>query len=174
MANLRKATLSLKARRSGQTVYKRFLAYQCLGIEPEKVKRVPFFGVDLRRIRRLAHPTREPDGTPCAPVGLLDALKLSDDPEGRKVFAAYDSVPQSYRRLLPPEAFCVAAGVSPWRVLEIIAGVEIRWGAQASAIIAGMMLPGVVSKAIERARENDGFKDRELLFRATGLLRGPG
>ena len=37
-------------------------------------------------------------------------------------------------------------------------------------MIAGMMLPGVVSKAIEQAKESDGFKDRELLFRATGLL----
>jgi hypothetical protein len=170
VANLRKATLSLKARRSGQTVYKRFLAYQYLGIEPEKVERVPFFRTDLIRMRRLVSPPRDADKLACAPVGLLDSLQLSDDPEGRKVLSAYLSVPASYRRLLPPEAFCQAAGVSPWKVLQIIAGVEVWRGAQASAIMARMMLPGVVKKTIERAHKENGFKERELLFRATGLL----
>jgi hypothetical protein len=134
------------------------------------VKAAPFFRTELRRIRRLAHPPSGPGGTPHAPVGLLDALRLSDDPDACKVLSAYMSVPSSYRRLVKPEAFCQVAEVSPSRVLEVIASVEIRWGTQASEIIAKMMLPSVVRKAVEKAQKPDGFKDRELLFRATGLV----
>jgi len=166
-----RGTLSRNTRLSiGQTAYKRFLAYQCLGIDPEKVERAPFLGTELRRIRRLAHPIRETDGTPCPPVGLLDALRFADDVDARKVLSAYTAVPKSYRRLLAPELYCHAAGVSPWRVLEIVAGVEIRMGTRASAIIAKMVMPDVVKRSIERSRKPDGFKDRELLARVTGLL----
>lgn len=80
------------------------------------------------------------------------------------------SVPESYRRLLPPEAFCHAAGVSPWRVLEIIAGVAVRQGAQASAIIAAIAHPRVVEKTIDMALQDDGTRERMMLHKAVGFL----
>jgi hypothetical protein len=61
------------------------------------------------------------------------------DPEARKVLAVYLSVPASYRKLLHAEAFCHAAGVSPYRVLELITVVAVRQGAPASAIVAAVM-----------------------------------
>lgn len=172
MANGRKEIFGPEMRRSvGQTAYKRSLAYQRLGVDPEGVKPFPFFRTELRRIRRLVRPLRETNGSSLrAPVGLLDALQFSDDPEARKVVSAYLSVPASYRRLLPPEAFCQATGVSPPKVLEIIAGVEVRQGVQASAIVAVMVLPRVVDKTVERALQHDGFRERELIARVTGLL----
>lgn len=120
MAN--KGTLSRNTRLSmRQTDYKRLLAYQRLGIDPEKVQQEPFFRMDLLRIRRLVLP-RDANKPASASAGLLDSLQLSDDPDARKVLQKYQSVPVSYRRLLTPEAFCQAAGVSPWKVLQIIAG----------------------------------------------------
>ena len=82
----------------------------------------------------------------------------------------YLSVPESYRRLLPVEAFCLAAGVSPWRVLEGITVVAVRQGAQASAILAAVVHPSVVEKTVERALQDDGTKERMMLHKAVGFL----
>ena len=57
-----------------------------------------------------------------AAIYPFDYLRSSEDPDARKVVDVYLSVPESYRRLLPAEAFCRAAGVSPERVLEITSG----------------------------------------------------
>src|SRR5713101_7034363 len=103
----------------GQTGYKRQLAYRRLGISPEDVTCVPFLRADLRRIARHIRSADK-----CSPLSLpihpLDCLRSSEDPEARKVLDMFLSVPASYRRLLPVEAFCHAAGVSPLRVLESI------------------------------------------------------
>lgn len=154
----------------GQTAYKRRLAYAHLGIDPKDVDHVPFFAADLRRIARVARGVDRCD--PPSPAVLpLDYLRSSEDPDARKVLKAYDSVPESYRKLLPLEAFSVAAGVSPWRVLEIIAGVAVRQAAQGSAIIAAVMHPRVVLKTVERALQDGGTKERQMLFSAMGSLR---
>jgi hypothetical protein len=156
-----------KARKeNGQTAYKRQLAYAHLGIDPKDVESVPFLGANLRRIARCINQGRAKDET----VRPLDYLRSSEDPEARKVVTAYLSVPESYRRLLPAEAFCHAAGVSPWRVLEIIAGVAVRQAAQGSAIIAAVMHPRVVVKTVERALQNDGVRERMMLYKAMGFL----
>src|SRR5260370_41538764 len=99
---------------AGQTDYKRELAYQRLGINPKDVQCIPFFATDLRRIARIVRGV-DKDSPPTAPVRALDFLECSEDPEARKVLEVYRSVPESYRRLLRPEDFCHAAGVSPWR-----------------------------------------------------------
>ena len=86
----------------------------------------------------------------------------------------YLSVPASYRRLLPVEAFCHAAGVSPWRILEAVTVVAVRQGAQASAVLAALVHPRVVEKTIERALQDDGTKERMMLHKAVGFLPTPG
>jgi hypothetical protein len=100
----------------------------------------------------------------------FDYLLSSTDPDGRKVANLYLSVPESYRRLLPPEAFCQAAGVSPYHVLEIIAGVAVRFGAEASTIVASVMLPQLVEKVIAKALRPDGDKDRMMFIRLAQYL----
>jgi hypothetical protein len=87
-----------------------------------------------------------------------------------KMAKVYLAVPVSYRKLLPAEAYCQAAGVSPYRVLEIITGLAVRFGAQASTILTAVMLPRVVHKTIERALQNDGTKERIMLHRAAGFI----
>lgn len=82
------------------------------------------------------------------------------------MLCAYRSVPASYRKLLPVEAFCRAAGVSPIRILEAITVVAVRQGAEPSAIIASIAHPGVVQKTVENALQDDGTEDRMMLHKA--------
>jgi hypothetical protein len=154
---------------AGQTDYKRELAYQRLGINPKDVQCVPFFATDLRRIARIVRGV-DKDSPPTAPVRALDFLECSEDPEARKVLEVYRSIPESYRRLLRPEDFCHAAGVSPWRVLECITVVGVRQAAQGSAILAAVLHPSVVEKTVERALQDDGTRERMILHKAVGFL----
>jgi hypothetical protein len=101
----------------GQTAYKRQLAYDQLGIDPKDVPRTPLAGTQMTRIGRL---------TGCKPA--LGLLAQFDDPEARKVYAAYTSVSRTYRKLISPEAYCFAAGVDPHRMLEAITVVAVRQG----------------------------------------------
>jgi hypothetical protein len=146
----------------GQTAYKLRLAYEYLGIDPADVKPVPFLRHNLRRIARCINQGES--------VRPLDYLCSSGDPDARKVAKVYLSVPASYRRLLPAEAYCQAAGVSPYRVLELIAGTAVRMGAMASTVVASVILPRVVDKSIERALQKDGTRERMMLYKATGFL----
>ena len=154
---------------AGQTDYKRELAYGHLGINPKDVQRFPFFATDLRRIARVVRGAVSSD-PPDAPVRPLDYLQFSEDPDARKVLEVYRSVPESYRRLLRPEDFCHAAGVSPWRVLECITVAAVRQAAQGAAILAAVLHPRVVEKTIERALRDEGIHDRVVIHKATGFL----
>jgi hypothetical protein len=154
----------------GQTAYKRELAYQHLGINPQDVERVPFLWPNLRGIARRLNRGRAEDAPLICP---LDLLQWSEDPEARRVLQKYLSVPKSYQPLLPAEAYCFAAGVSPWRILEAVAGVAVRLGAQASSILAAVWHPRVVEKTIEMALTDGGTVDRNTLHRATGFTPLP-
>jgi hypothetical protein len=153
------------ARKStGQTDYKRRLAYAHLGIDPKDVECFPFLRAELRRIARHINANNS------SPVRPLDYLRSSEDPEARKVLDRYLSVPESYRRLLPAEAFCHAAEVSPQRILEAITVAAVRQGVAASAIIAAVVHPRVVQKTVERALQDDGTRERGMLHRHVGFL----
>jgi hypothetical protein len=154
---------------TGQTAYKRQLAYRRLGINPKDVQCGPFLATQLRRIARSVRGV-DTDDPPTATVRPLEYLRSSEDPSARKVLKVYDSVPESYRRLLRVEDFCHAAGVSPWQVLEIIVVVVVRQRAQVSAMVASLMQPRVVQKTIERALLDDGTSERRMFLRATGFL----
>jgi len=159
MANGQRGRISAEEReRLGETAYKRALAYQCLGTSPDDARCVPFVRSSLKRIARILN--QDP----------LDLLQSSDDPDARAVHNVRCKLPPSYMRLLPLEAFLTAAGVSPWRILEIVTGVAVRQGAQASAIVAAVWHPRVVLKTVERALQDDGETERTTLFRAVGFL----
>jgi hypothetical protein len=114
-------------RGEGQTAYKCALGYQRLGVDPKNLQRVPLFAMQLKNIARAVR----------GAVGITHAFDLllgSEDADARKVSDAYHSVPASYRRLLAPEAFCLAAGVPPNRVLDDLQAREVqtrfRWAMQ--------------------------------------------
>jgi len=151
----------------GQTAYKSALGYQRLGVDPKILQRVPFFGLQLKTIGRAIRGT----------AGITHAFDLllgSEDPDARKVSDAYRSVPASYRRLLAPEAFCLAAGVEPNRVLEILTVIAVRRMGQVSTIVAAALQPRVVEKMVERALQDDGVRDRTRFLEATGFMPSAG
>jgi len=146
-------------RGEGQTDYKRALAYRLLGIGAKDFPIIPYFSDQLRKIARTSHVS-------CA----LALLAESDDPNAVKVRSAYLSIPESYRRLLPAEAFCHAAGVSPWLILDAIALAAVRGGVMASALVAAINGPRVVQKTVEAALTDEGVKERIALYRASGWI----
>jgi len=152
-----------------QTGYKRQLAYAHLGINAKDVKCMPFLHADLRRIARVIRGVTHNDPSSLL-VRPLDCLEFSDDPDARKVLSVYRSVPTSYRKLLPIEAYCLAAKVSPGQVLEFLTVIAVREGARASAILASILHPSVVKKTVERALQEDGAKERMMLHKAVGFL----
>lgn len=154
----------------GQTDYKRSLAYQRLGIRPQDVEIAPFFRAQLRGIARCMKRGRDKDELPGSPVCPFSYLQYSSDSDARKVLAAYLSVPQSYRRLLPSEAFCHVAAVSPRRVLAIIAAVVVEQEAQVTAVLAAVRHTHVLEKTIERALQDEGSRERLMLHKATGFV----
>jgi hypothetical protein len=146
-------------RGEGQTDYKRALAYQLLGIDEKNVQLIPYFETQLRKIARASHVS-------CA----LALLAESDDPNAIKVHSAYLSVPESYRRLLPAEAYCHAAGVSPMVVLDAVALAAIRGGVTAAALVAAINGPRVVQKTIEIALTDEGVRERIAFHKASGWI----
>jgi hypothetical protein len=100
-------------------------------------------------------------------------LSSDDHADARKVLLAYHSIPHYCRDVLPIEAFCVAAKVSPLSILGILVGSIVRMGAAARTVIAMVNQPRVVQKSVDMALTDDGIADRELLAKATGFLPTP-
>jgi hypothetical protein len=154
---------------TGQTAYKRKLAYRRLGIHPKEVECVPYFAMQLRQIARCVN-RRARNASSSPHIRPLDLLGCSEDPEASRVVDVYLAVPESYRRLLRPEVFCHAAGVPPWRILEIITGIAVRMETQACAIMAAIVHLSVLEKTITRALQDDGEKERMVLHKAVGYI----
>lgn len=100
-------------------------------------------------------------------------LEQTEDPVAWQVIAAYRRVRPCLQRYAPIEAYCLAADVSPSRILEIITGICVRLGAQTSAIIAAVSHPRIVEKSVSMALTDEGIADRTILHKATGFLPTP-
>lgn len=174
----------------------RQLAHLRLGVTPEQVSRAPQITPQLRTIARTLRGTGQrpryvidenyrlhtrqvaetaPIESPYGPGGDLPRswplyLQATDLPDAAAVLGAYYSLPKSLAATLPIEAFCVAAGVSPLRILEIITGVCVRTGAQAAILVAAVNQARVVEKSVEMALTDEGIADRLLLARATQFI----
>lgn len=100
-------------------------------------------------------------------------LETSDHPEAKKVLSVYYSSFKIHRQAAPIEAFCIAARVSPLRILEVITATCVRLGVQAATIIAAVNHPRVVQKTVDMALTDEGTEDRATLHKATGFLPTP-
>lgn len=148
-------------------------AVKRLGINEVTLTQMPQITPELRLITKTIR--KNANGAPYGPGADLvrswpNYLRSSDDPSAMKVRGVYNSLPKYMAKLLPIEAFCLAAGVPPHRILEIIVTSVIRQGAQASAIIAAVNHPRVVDKTVEMALTDDGIEDRKVLHTHTGFL----
>lgn len=143
-------------------------AYSRLGIDRALVETCPRVTPQINKIGRMV----ESFGLnlPRDPYYYLQA---SDSPDARAILAARSSIPKTFAKLLPIEAFCIAASVPTTRVPELIVVAAMRMGVQASSMIAAMAHPAVVKKTVEVALTDGGVEDRQVLHKATGFLPAP-
>lgn len=188
-------TINAGPQGTGSVEDRRLSAYRALGLRVEDVRAAPQITPQLRAIsavlRREDQPrvttrvfgdgddlpvtettTHTPPRGPGADVARSWPwyLETCEDPSARKVLESYYSTLKSYRSVLPIEAFCVAAGVSPFRILELLTGALVRVGATASTIVAAVNHPRVVQKTVDMALTDDGHDDRSDLHKAVGFL----
>lgn len=148
-------------------------AYDDLGITREHVTLAPQITPQIRAISKMLK-RAEPHGpgtdlTTSWPLYLAS----SEDEDIRNVLAKHRMLSKAKSRVVPIEAFCVAAGVSPLRVLELLVAAIVRQGAQASTIIAAALHPRVVQKTVEMALTDDGIEDRNTLHKAVNFTPTP-
>jgi len=134
--------------------------YERLGVTPEQVGAV----------RPLSLLVRKFGGRKSEAIGLL---RSSEDSAARAFLEVYDDAPAASRKQLPLEAFCVAAGIPPRRLWEIIAGEKFERDAMVCAAIVGTNLPEIVEKTVEFAKKPGRWRDRMALLEATGFLPTP-
>lgn len=179
----------------------RAAGYERLGVLESDVRASPQITPQLRAITRTVRRVDQPRVTrrvvgetemgpvvestehraPYGPGGDLQTawphyLAASEAEEARKVLAVRASIPAICSKALPIEAFCLAASVSPLRILEILTATCVRMGAQASTLIAAINHPRVVEKTVEMALTDAGTEDRATLHKHAGFLpiaRGP-
>lgn len=139
-----------------------------LGTSEESLRQSPRITPELRRIARALE-----SASSNAPRDPYYYLAASDAPEARAILTQREKLSPPHRKLIPIEAFCLAASISPLRILEIITATAVRLGAQASTIIAAVSHPRVVEKTVEMALTDGGESDRTTLHKATGFLPTP-
>ena len=175
------------------------LAYAGLGVKKEDVQRLPQITPQLKAIaaviRRVGQPrvtykvvTQSGDSTeikrqiehvpPYGPGSDISKswpwyLEACQDPEAQKVLEVRRSICRTHQKHLPVEAFCLAAGVAPHRILELLTATAVRLGAQASTLVAAVNHARVVQKTVEMALTDEGTEDRATLHKATGFLPTP-
>lgn len=100
-------------------------------------------------------------------------LAQSDDPDARAVLDAFRKVSPSNFPGMPIEAFCVAAAVSPLRLIEVLTGILVRLGVTSSAILAAVAQPRIVEVLTKSALTDEGWRDRHAFLKATGFIPTP-
>lgn len=137
-------------------------AYMLLGVSANTVASSPKIGPLLKKVE---------GGKQAA----LEALRASDLPEARHFISKYDNIllPSYVRRILPMEAFAVAAGISPTRLFGVIAEVIRTQKAQLGAIKAAQRHEAIVEVSSLAALHMDGVDDRMAHLKHMGFTPSP-
>lgn len=86
----------------------------------------------------------------------------------------WDKATRSDQRILPPEDFLSAAGITPVDFIREIAGVMFQMNADVGIMIAAINHPKVVERTVKAAMNiKGGARDRENLLKAAGTLPLP-
>ena len=111
---------------------------------------------------RIAARTLEAAG--CGPERAVDALRWSQEADARRFLDKYDSIPAADLQHLTIDEICVAAGVDPKRLLELVADRMMWLSVQIATIQVAMSSPDVMRELIRRALTKRGVRDRLLFF----------
>jgi hypothetical protein len=176
---------------------KRHEAYKLMGITAEQVMIAPHITPQLREIAKIV----KREGQPRVTRRINDEhgtvmveetshqqlygpgqdlvtswpyyLKASSEDEARLVLGKWYLLPAPLRRVVSIESCCVAAGISPIRIVEVLMNCIRRLSQQSAFIIASVNLPRVVQKHIEMSLTDDGVSDRTNFLKSTGFIPSP-
>ena len=149
-------------------------ALRKLGVTEEQLRAAPVITPMLHRIAGLQGGL-EHDSSFAANEAAVGYLRMSEEPDARKVVDIFDRTKLSLRAryVVPMEAYCIAAGVSPNRVLELVVATMVRAGAQLDTIITAARHHELVEKSITIGLTDGGIDDRMAVHRATGYVPTP-
>ena len=118
--------------------------YRLLGVSPEAVALAPKIEPLLRKLKG-------------GKSSAIAYLRASDNPLARSFIAKYDNIllPQWCRRILPIEAFCVAASISPSLLWDVTVDAYRRVNQQLASVAASSEHPRIVDKVNSLALEGD-------------------
>jgi hypothetical protein len=85
----------------------------------------------------------------------------------------YDEIRPRDRRYVRWEEIAFAAGLDPFRLLEVAVSTLVRNGETVGQIISATSHPMVVKKSVQMALTDGGFRDRHSLLSARGFLPMP-
>lgn len=104
----------------------------------------------------------------------IEFLRGSSDTDAKKFLAVYDQIPVSSRKLLPIEAYTVAAGLTTKRLLELVTGACFEQSSATAALIAKASHPRIVAATVRSALNvKHGFRDRDALHKHAGFVPVP-
>jgi hypothetical protein len=107
-------------------------------------------------------------------LGGLDAvlgyLRAADRPEATRIIELWNSTSTTYRRVLPFEAFCVAAAVKPMDMFAIVAVQICFQGGDAAKGLASITRGHAVDGWLARARTPGGWRERRMLAQQIGFV----
>lgn len=135
-------------------------AYERLGITKEEMNAAP----------RITHILRE---LPGKLDRAIEFLRGSGEPDARKWLGVYDSVPVSYRKLLPFEAYCVAAGTTTRRMLEVVTGACFEQSDAVAALLSKTAKPAILQRSIKLAQKPKQWEDRKMIMQHEGYAPIP-
>lgn len=139
-------------------------AYERLGVAEPDVLRLPQISHILSQLL---------NGRKGGVLKAIEFLRGADNADARKWLAVYDSIPESARKLLPFEAFCLASGLTTKRMLEVVTGACFEQSANASSLVAAAAHPAVVTATVKGALRREGEQDRKMIHQHMKFLPVP-
>jgi len=134
-----------------------------LGLVRPAVHRLPLFGSLAYAASRL----------PGGKHTFMEYARLCATERIKALVSHWDSLSDYDQRRASLEDLCEVCGVEPHELVGAVASAAFRWSADVSTLIAAVAHPKVMEACVNRAVQANGFRDREMFFKATGLLPTP-
>ncbi len=134
-----------------------------LGLARPAMHRLPMFGT-------LAYVASRVRG---GKASFMEIARLCEDESIKALVWRWDSLSYYDQRRVPLEDLCEVCGVQPHKLVGEVASAGFRLGHDISTLIAAIAHPKVMKACVDRALQADGFRDREMLFKASGVLPTP-
>src|SRR5882724_2730879 len=109
--------------------------------------------------------------------GLVDDpwyyLEACGDADAARIRFIRSGISKRIRHSIPLEAFCAAAGVDPNSILSSIVAAVDRLHRYSATVKVSTAQSDVTDKMIELAKTDDGFQDRQMFMKISGLMPAP-